>query len=120
MINDRKKRHTQTEISTKLAEADALIANGSRQPEVARAIGVSVMTFHRWRKARAGLRAATSMHAGQASAISKPGQLDRIKELQLENSRLRQLLTDMLLEKVEMKEKLRGGIGSGLNGYAAH
>src|ERR1700738_3244578 len=107
MVEDRKKRHTQTEIAAKLAEADALIANGSRQPEVARALGVSVMTFHRWRKARAGPRTATSMHAGQASAISEPEWVDRIGELQLENSRLRRLVTDMLLEKIVAEETFR-------------
>jgi putative transposase len=120
MVEDRRKRHTQTEISTKLAEADALIANGSRQREVARALGVCVMTFHRWRKARAAPRKATSMLAGQASANSKQEQLDRINELQLENLRLRRLVTDVLLEKIVIKEALGEGIGRGLNGNAAH
>ena len=33
----------------------------------------------------------------------------RLAELQLENSRLRQLVTDLLLKKIELEETLQGG-----------
>ena len=48
----KRKRHSPAEIAAKLAQAEQLIAQGRRQQEVARSLGVSVMTFHRWRKAR--------------------------------------------------------------------
>ena len=48
----KKKRHTAAEIAAKLRQADALSAEGRVQNEIAKALGVSVMTFHRWRKAR--------------------------------------------------------------------
>ena len=48
----KKKRHNAAEIATKMGKADILIREGQTQSEIARALGISVMTFHRWRKAR--------------------------------------------------------------------
>jgi hypothetical protein len=66
------------------------------------------MTLHRWRKRSLAPRAAPAGPNG-------PGQLDqtphasRIAELQLENSRLRRLVTDLLLEKVKLEEAFQPG-----------
>jgi putative transposase len=96
----KKKRHSRAEIATKLAQANELATQGKLQSEIARALGVSVMTLHRWRKAPPG--------AQPAHKTSEPGQTrggsDRIAELQLENSRLRRLVTDLLLEKIKLEE----------------
>jgi len=96
----KKKRHSRTEIATKLAQANDLAMRGRLQSEIARTLGVSVMTLHRWRKAS---------HGPQAShGVGKPngarGLGDRMAELQLENSRLRRLVTDLLLEKIRLEE----------------
>ena len=96
----KKKRHSRTEIATKLAQANDLAMRGRLQSEIARTLGVSVMTLHRWRKAS---------HGSQAShGVGKPngarGLGDRMAELQLENSRLRRLVTDLLLEKIRLEE----------------
>src|ERR1700730_10161643 len=48
----KKKRHSDAEIVAKLAQADLLSKEGKTQAEIARTLGVSVMTFHRWRKAQ--------------------------------------------------------------------
>ena len=48
----RKKRHNAMEIESKLEQADILSSEGQTQNEIAKALGISVMTFHRWRKAR--------------------------------------------------------------------
>jgi len=40
----KKKRHSKAEIATKLAQANGLVAQGKLQSEVARTLGVSVMT----------------------------------------------------------------------------
>ena len=45
----RKKRHSREEIAAKLAQARELSAQGKLQSEIARTLGVSVMTLHRWR-----------------------------------------------------------------------
>jgi putative transposase len=46
----KKKRHSRVEITTKLAQANDLAAQGKLQSEIARTLGVSVMTLYRWRK----------------------------------------------------------------------
>ena len=51
-------RHTVEEIAAKLEEADALSARGRLHGDVAKALGISVMTYHRWRKARSSSRSA--------------------------------------------------------------
>ena len=60
--------------------------------------------LHCWRHAQAG--------AGpDATAITQQSQLseaNRISELQLENSRLRRLVTDLLLEKMTLEETVKG------------
>jgi putative transposase len=107
-----RKRHSQAEIASKLAEADALVARGKSQREIAGILGVSVMTFHRWRKSDPA-QSPQSRPSSPTTGIdqrSKPADRDRVTELQLENSRLRRLLTDMLLEKSKLEEEspLRG------------
>jgi transposase len=49
-----KKRYSRVEIATKLAQANDLVTRGKLQSEIARTLGVSVMTLHRWRKAPPG------------------------------------------------------------------
>jgi hypothetical protein len=83
-----KKRHSRVEIATKLAQANDLATQGKLQSEIAHTLGVSVMTLHRWRK---------------APPEPQPAD-DRIAKLQLENSRLRRLVTDLLLEKIKVEE----------------
>jgi putative transposase len=102
-----RKRHTLTEIAAKLATADALLASGMRQQEVARSLGISVMTFHRWRKAQPDRHRAASIvssHPTQDEAVSESKQLERIADLELENARLRRLVTDLLLDKVKLEQ----------------
>ena len=97
------KRHSRAEIATKLAHANDLVMRGKRQSEIARTLGVSIMTLHRWRKA--------SHRVQPAQGVGQPngavGRGSRIAELQLENSRLRRLVTDLLLEKIKLEEAAR-------------
>jgi transposase-like protein len=97
----KKRKHATAEIAGMLAQADDLATQGKIQSEIARALGVSVMTLHRWRKAAPG-----QMRNGPSGGDQT--QKARIAELQLENSRLRQLVTDLLLEKIEFEETLQG------------
>jgi transposase-like protein len=85
------KRHSRAEIATKLAEANKLAREGKSQSEIAHTLGVSVVTLHRWRE----------------KANRTRGADERIDELQIENSRLRRLITDLLLEKAELEEHFR-------------
>jgi len=100
----KKKRHSRVEIATKLARANDLATQGKLQSEIARALGVSVMTLHRWRKALPSPRPALVATHEASQPGRTPGGGNRIAELQLENSRLRRLVTDLLLEKIKLEE----------------
>ena len=111
----KKKRHTDAEIISKMQEASALAAHGHNQSDIAEALGISVMTFHRWRKAMAQQQqprlASIADHSGaQRPAQTHPephGQV-RIAEIQLENTRLRRLVTDLLLERMRLEDEPSG------------
>jgi putative transposase len=123
------KRHSPDEIAAKLRQADAWIAQGKLHGDIAKALGVSLMTYHRWRKGRPDpdevaappARTAPAPQAQPAGRTAPPARVseatqqprgdeaDYIAELQLENSRLRRLVTDLLLEKVQIEEALEAG-----------
>ena len=93
--------------------ADEMSAQGRLHGDIAKSLGVSVMTYHRWRKARGTLTRQTPRLATDAERLVAPNdreQTNQIRELQYENSRLRRLVTDLLLEKVRLEEELRGEI----------
>ena len=100
----KRKKHSRAEIASKVAHANELATQGKLQSEIARALGVSVMTLHRWRKAPPVPKPALVATAEAREPDRIRGADDRIAELQLENSRLRRLVTDLLLEKVKLEE----------------
>jgi hypothetical protein len=73
----KKKRHSRVEIASKLAQANDLVTQGKPQSEIARTLGVSVMTLHRWRKAQPGpQRGFVAIHgAGQPDRTPGGGSL---------------------------------------------
>ena len=87
------KRYRPEEIITKLREAEVLLAQGMKVPEVAKAIGIHEITYYRWRKEYGGL---------------KVSQAKRLKELERENLRLRKAVSDLSLDKVILQEAARG------------
>jgi putative transposase len=96
-----RKQHSRGEIARKLAQANRLARQGKLQSEIARTLGVSVMTLHRWRKALLGARPA---HKADQPDPTRSG--DQIAQLQLENSLLRRLMTDLLLlEKIKRRSQ---------------
>jgi putative transposase len=105
MLN--RKRHSRVEMATKLAQANKLATQGKLQSEIARILGVSVMTLHRWRKAPPGPQRAL-VATPEARKPDRTRGADRIAELQLENARLRRLVTDLLLEKIKHEEAAQG------------
>src|SRR5258708_37012944 len=95
----KKKRHSRVEVATKLAQATDLATRGKLQSEIARRLGVSVKTLHRWRKAELGPQPTSAAPPEARESDRTRGAADRIAALQLENSRLRPLGTDPLLQK---------------------
>ena len=89
------KRHSKKEIAEKLARAEQMARDGKTQSEIATVLGVSVMTYHRWRKEfRANARPAPD--SSNAS---------RIREVEAENARLRDFVVRMLLKNESLKER---------------
>ncbi len=87
-----RKKHSVEQIITKLREAEVELAKGITVPEVCRTIGVSEQTYYRWRKEYGGL---------------KLDQAKQLKELQLENSRLKKLVAEQQLDMAILKEAAR-------------
>ena len=88
-----KKRHSPEEIVGKLRQVDVMTSQGRALGEAIRSIGVAETTYHRWRNEFGGL---------------KLDQVRRLKELEVENSRLRRAVSDLTLDKQILAEALRG------------
>jgi len=106
------KRHASEEIAAKLAHADELAAKGKTQREISKALGVSIMTYHRWKKtpntsASSAQTTERGKVEGRVQTSSARGSDETIRQLELENSRLRRLVTDMLLEKLKLEDEIR-------------
>ena len=102
----RRPRFSRAEIASKLTQANGLATQGKLQSEIARTLGVSVMTLRRRKASPEPRPALVATHeAGNPDRLRRGG--DGVAELQLENSRLRRLVTDLLLEKIKLEEELR-------------
>jgi transposase-like protein len=88
-----KKRYTPEEIVAKLRQVDVLVSQGQNIADAIRQIGVSEVTYYRWRQEYGGL---------------KTDQVKRLKELEQENSRLRRAVSDLTLDKLILQEAARG------------
>ena len=88
-----KKRHKPEEIVAKLRQVDVLTAQGQSIAEAVRTIAVTETTYFRWRAEYGGL---------------KSDQVKRLKDLELENARLRRAVSDLTLDKLILTEAARG------------
>jgi transposase len=88
-----RKTYRPEEIIAKLRQADVLLGEGKKVPEVTKALGIHEVTYYRWRREYGG------MSLSQAR---------RLKELERENARLRQAISDLTLDKLILKEAARG------------
>src|SRR5690348_13284754 len=102
------KKHSHQEILLKLDRAAELMRAGKTQVDVCKALGVSVMTFHRWRKlsgvAQGKERTPEPPTLRGSSNTAELGRL--LDELTNENRRLRKIVTDLLLEKTKLEESV--------------
>jgi putative transposase len=87
----KRKRYNAEEIIEKLREAEVLLSQGKTVQETARALAISEQTYYRWRKEYGGM---------------DKTQARRLKELEQENARLRQVVADLSLDKEILKEAL--------------
>jgi len=79
------KRPKPKEIVSKLRQVEVLQSQGKTAAEAIRSIGVTEVTYYRWRKEFGGL---------------KLDQVKRLKELENENARLRRVVSDQTLDKI--------------------
>ena len=88
-----RKRYKPEEIVAKLRQVDVLSSQGMPVADAIRQIGVSEVTYYRWRQEYGGL---------------KSSQVKRLKELETENARLRKAVSDLTLDKLILQEAARG------------
>ena len=77
----------------KLRQVEVLQGRGSTVVDAIRQIGVTEVTYYRWRREYGGM---------------KTDQLRRLKELEKENQRLRRAVSDLTLDKLILAEAARG------------
>jgi putative transposase len=88
-----RKHHKPEEIVAKLRQVDVLVSQGLNIADAIRQIGVSEVTYYRWRQEYGGL---------------KTDQVKRLKELEQENNRLRRAVSDLTLDKLILTEAAKG------------
>jgi len=88
-----RKRHKPEEIVAKLRQVDVLTSQGMAIADAIRSIGVTEVTYYRWRNEYGDL---------------KSDQVKRLKDIETENSRLRKAISDLTLDKLILQEAARG------------
>jgi putative transposase len=87
----KKKRHTEAQIAFALRQAES----GTAVSEIVRKMGISEATFYRWKQKYDGLGVA---------------EVRRLKQLEQENRKLKQLVADLSLDKSMLQDALRGKV----------
>lgn len=83
----KKKRFSVEQITAALGEAE----RGMPVAEISRKLGISDVTFYRWKKAYSGL---------------EPRQVRELKQLKEENGKLKRIVADLSLDKVMLQDVL--------------
>ncbi len=86
-----RKRYASDEIIHKLREAEVLLSQGQTVQEAVHQLGIAEQTNYRWRKEYGGL---------------DKSQAARLKALERENLRLKQLVAELSLDKSILEEAL--------------
>ena len=92
-ITMKRTRHTPEQVIRKLREADRMLAEQRSIAEVAKELGVSENTYHRWRNQYGGMKA---------------DDVKRLRELERENQRLKRIVANQALDIDGLKEIARG------------
>lgn len=93
MSEKRRKRHSPEQIVRKLRDADAMLNAGKETAAVLQALEVSESTLERWRKQYGGMKSEEAV---------------RLKKLEDENKRLKQLVADLSLDNQMLKHLQEG------------
>lgn len=93
MTTRRRKRHSPEQIVRKLRDADAMLNAGKDEAAVLQALEVSQSTFDRWRSQYGGMKAEEAK---------------RLKELEDENQKLKEIVADLTLDNRMLKHIAEG------------
>jgi transposase-like protein len=88
-----RKRHTPEEIIRLLRTVEINTGKGASLELSCRKIGVSEVTYHRWKREYGGMRV---------------DQAKKLKEIEQENGRLKKLVADLSLDNSILKEVAKG------------
>ncbi len=88
-----RKRYTTEQIIGLLRQAEVMVGRGCSMEEVLREIDVTANTYYRWRKEYGGLGM---------------DQARRLKDLEIENARLKRAVADLTLDNLILKEVSTG------------
>jgi transposase-like protein len=100
------RRHKAEEIVANLRHVEGLAAGGRRISECVREIGVTEVTYYRWRKRYGGIESDLAEY---------------LTELETEITRLRRLVSDLTLEKLILVEATTGTLSPELRAtYVLH
>ena len=93
MTTKRRKRHSPEQIVRKLRDADAMLNAGQDLAAVLQTLEVSEATFHRWLAQYGGMKAEEAV---------------RLKRLEEENKRLKELVAEKELDIKMLKHLVEG------------
>ena len=93
MTKTRRKRHSPEQIVKKLRDADAMLNAGKDLAAVLQSLEVSEATYHRWR----------NQYGGMKSEEAK-----RLKQLEEENKRLKEIVAEQQLDIKMLKHIAEG------------
>jgi putative transposase len=93
MTTMKRHRHTPEQIVRKLREGERLLNEGKTLAEVQRHLEVAESTWNRWRAQYGGMKA---------------DEAKRLRQLEVENARLKKLLAEAELDKAMLKELAEG------------
>lgn len=89
----KRKRHSAEQIVKHLRDADQMLGEDKTVAQVCKKLGVTEVTYYRWRREYDG---------------ATRNQVKRLKELEKENSQLKRLLADQLVENRVLKDIAEG------------
>ncbi len=92
-MSRKRKHHSAEQIVKKLRDAETMLNAGKTVSEVVQVLEVSEQTYYRWKSKYGGMKAEEAK---------------RLKELEVENSRLKKLLAEAELDKAMLKELASG------------
>lgn len=92
-MKTKRKHHRPEQIVRKLQESERLLNAGKTVGYVCQTLEISEQTYYRWRQQYGGM---------------KIEEAKRLKELELENARLKKLLAEAELDKAMLKDLAKG------------